>query len=260
MRRIAFLLWVVVLVLLVPSAAFAAGSFKLKSTEVQEVSGGWHIYCSLELPKAPSIAHQTMRFVFTPVVVYERSLVDGQKDPVLNRQPLQNQTPSTESLDVDFADTRGQIWKGTRFDFSLTRTKGYQAGEYEVKVRSSDGTDIGTVARLTLKGDNPVVDRRAIAFNAKEPSIKKVDTGGGGVQKAQADDTAAPVSNSDVAPSGSSTPFVPKEAYDKTPEEEVKERPKGCGCSTPGTSTHLGWLAVPALAGLGIALGRRRRR
>ena len=93
-----------VLSLAAPRTAFAAGSFKLKQGEATEVSGAWHIYVKIELPKAPPIAHQPLRFVFTKTMVYERSLVDGKSEPVVNRQALQNQNPQVESLDVDFAD------------------------------------------------------------------------------------------------------------------------------------------------------------
>ena len=102
--------------------------------------------------------HQTMKFLFTKTMVYERSLIDGKSEPVVNRTPLVNQTPSVESLEVDFADASGKIFKGTHFDFGLTRTRGYEAGEYKVEVRTSDGTTIGSTANLTLKGDNPVVE------------------------------------------------------------------------------------------------------
>src|SRR5438874_2269610 len=83
--------------------ASALGTFKLKSNEATEVSGAWHIYVTIELPKAPLTAHQTMKFNFTKTVAYERALIDGHNEPVLNRQPLQNQSASIESLDVDFA-------------------------------------------------------------------------------------------------------------------------------------------------------------
>src|SRR3954451_19830659 len=143
--------------------ARAVGTFKLKSTEASEVSGAWHVYVTLELPKAPLTAHQSMKFLFTKTVAYERALIDGHSEPVLNRQVMQNQTPSVESLDVDFADPSGKVFKGTRFDFGLTRARGYEAGEYKIEVKSSDGTSIGTPQNLILKGDNPVVDRRAMA-------------------------------------------------------------------------------------------------
>lgn len=240
----------------------AVGTFKLKSTEVNEVSGAWHIYVTIELPKAPLTAHQSMKFLFTKTMVYERSLVDNQKDPVINRQALQNQTPSVESLDVDFADPSGKIFKGTRFDFGLTRTRGYEAGEYKVEVRTSDGVTIGQTANLILKGDNPVVDRRAIAFNAKEKSIKKIEGYDAGANQAKNDEPVAANNNgpSEVTPTGTATGFVPKEGMQETDEEKIKTRPKGCGCEVPGYAgpgTALFFL-LPVL-GVG-ALARRTSR
>ncbi|MDB5213317.1 MAG: hypothetical protein JWO86_1244 [Myxococcaceae bacterium] len=240
--------------------ASALGTFKLKSTEAQEVSGAWHIYVTIELPKPPLTAHQTMKFNFTKTMAYERALIDGHNEPVLNRQALQNQTPSIESLDVDFADPSGKIFKGTRFDFGLTRNRGYEAGEYKVEVKTSDGSTVGSTATLILKGDNPVVDRRAIAFNAKESGVKKVDGGVDGPQKlAQNDDTPANNTMGEVTPTGTAQPFIAKEGLEKTPEEEIKTRPKGCGCSLPGAVDAGGLLWLAPLAGLG-AFARRLRR
>jgi hypothetical protein len=263
--------WVALLTLFVailgaPDAR-AAGSFKLNTTTVSEVSGGWHLYVTLELPRAPATAHVPVKFLFTKEVVYERALIDNHADPVLNRTVLSNQTPSVESLDVDFANSTGKIYKGTRFDFSLTRTRGYEAGEYKVQVRTSDGIDIGGTARLTLNGDNPVVDRRSMTFNAKDSSMKKVeayDAGANGPPKADtAEDT--PTQSQDVAPSGSASPFIPSSAYDKTPEEEIKTKPGGCGCEmvgrASGGSNRDRGLALASLLTLGIAFrGVRRRR
>src|SRR4051812_37847554 len=161
-RRHAFLLLALACLALVTTFARdaqAVGIFKLKSNEATEVSGAWHIYVTIELPKPPLTAHQTMKFNFTKTVAYERALIDGHNEPVLNRQPLQNQSASIESLDVDFADPSGKIFKGTRFDFGLTRNRGYEAGEYKVEVKTSDGSAVGNSATLILKGDNPVVDR-----------------------------------------------------------------------------------------------------
>jgi len=243
--------------------AHAVGTFKLKSTEANEVSQAWHIYVTVELPKPPLTAHQPMKFLFTKTVVYERSLVDGSKDPVNNRQVVNNSQPSVESLDVDFADPTGKIFKGTRFDFGLTRARGYEAGEYKVEVRTNDGVTIGTGQNLILKGDNPVVDRRSIAFNAKEPSIKKIEGYDGGAKSvAQNDDPPSggnPGGNGEVTASGTAKPFIPPEGHQKTPEEEIKTRPKGCGCDVPavGDAGVLFWL-VP-LAGIGAAVLRRRR-
>lgn len=248
------------------SDAHAAGTFKLKTTEVNEVSGAWHLYVTIELPKAPPIAHQSMKFLFTKTVAYERSLVDGHDGPVLSRQVLKDQTPSVESLDVDFADPSGKIFKGTRFDFGLTRARGYEAGEYKVEVKTSDGTPIGGSQNLTLKGDNEVVDRRAMTFNAKEKSIKKVDGYDGGASPNGAPKQDEPASsntlgNGEVTPTGTAQPFVPSEGFQKTEEEEIKTRPHGCGCSVPGSTESpfgaLVWLAP--LAAVGLVFARRRR-
>jgi MYXO-CTERM domain-containing protein len=247
------------LVTLFARDAHAVGTFKLKSTEANEVSGAWHIYVKLELPKAPLTAHQPMKFLFTKTVAYERSLVDGKSEPVLNRQVLQNQTPSVESLDVDFADPSGKIYKGTNFDFGLTRTRGYEAGEYKVEVKTSDGVTIGGPANLILKGDNEVVDRRAMAFNAKDPGVKKVAAYDAGTGPKGGDDTPAAANNmGEVTPTGTAQPFIPKEGHEKTSEEEIKTRPAGCGCAIPG-GVAPGTLGAP-LAGLGLALLLRRRR
>jgi hypothetical protein len=202
-----------------------------------------------------------MKFLFTKLVVYERALVDNQKDPVINRQPLVNQTPTVEDQDVDFADPSGKIFNRTRFDFSLTRTRGYEAGEYKVQLRTADGVDVGGPVTLTLKGDNPVVDRRSITFNAKS-SIKKVDDGtdGGAAAKNEFDDTSAGASN-EVAATGTAAPFIPPDAFNKTPEEEVKTRPAGCGCSVPGLGTNGSLLFFGApLGAVLLCLGRGRSR
>ena len=248
------------LVMMFARDAHAVGTFKLKSTEASEVSGAWHIYVTLELPKAPLTAHQSMKFLFTKTMAYERALIDGHSEPVLAKQSLQNQTPSVESLDVDFADPSGKVFKGTRFDFGLTRARGYEAGEYKIEVKTSDGTSIGSPQNLILKGDNPVVDRRAMAFNAKEPGVKKVAGYDGGTGPDTSDNGPAAANNmGEVAPSGTAQPFIPKEGYDKTSEEEIKQRPKGCGCDVPG-GTNVGTLAwLLPLAGLGLVAVRRRK-
>jgi hypothetical protein len=249
-----------------PRDAHAVGTFKLKSSEATEVSGAWHLYVTVELPKAPLTAHQAMKFIFTKTAVYERSLVDGRSEPVMNRQSLQNQTPSVESLDIDFADPSGKIWKGTRFDFGLTRARGYEAGEYKVELRTSEGTTIGQPANLVLKGDNPVVDRRAIAFNAKEKSIKKIDAYDAGGPVAKNDDPAPSNPNlngpTEVTPVGTATGFVPKEGLDETDEEKIKTRPKGCGCEVVGLPLAAGpgaafFFLVP-IVGVGLFAARRR--
>jgi len=249
-------------------SAQAAGSYQLRTTEVQEVSGGWHvIFGSITLPRAPSTAHQPMKFLFTKTMVYERALVDNSPQPVLNRTALTGQTPSVESLDVDFSDPSGKIYNRTRFDFSLTRTRGYEAGEYKLQVRTADGIDIGGAATIILKGDNPVVDRRAMTFSAKESGVKKVDNGLDAGPKGPAnasDETNSAVpNNTEVVASGTAAPFIPADAFQKTPEEEAKEHPQGCGCAVPGQessrSPRFGVLPLSVAFTLAFALARRKR-
>lgn len=259
-KLLAVLFAVIAGVVLFARPAFAAGQFKLKSTEVQEVSGAWHLYVTIELPKAPLTAHQPLKFVFTKTAVYERSLVDGRNDPVMSVQTVSDPTPAVENLDVDFADPSGKIFKGTRFDFGLTRTRGFEAGEYTVELRTSDGTTIGTKQNLKLKGENPVVDRRAIAFNAKDKAIKKVEGVDAGANQAKNDEpVAAHNMSGDVTPTGTATGFVPPEGQQETDEEKIKTRPKGCGCDVPGGFDPAAYLFVLPLAGLGAVALRRRR-
>ena len=55
-------------------------------------------------------------------------------------------------------------------------------------MKTSDGVSVGGSTTLILKGDNPVVDRRAIAFNAKDPGVKKVEAHDAGVKKDEDND------------------------------------------------------------------------
>lgn len=234
-----------------------AGSWKLKSAEVNEVAGAWHLYVNIELNQAPPMAHVPMKFIFTKLVVYERALVDNSKDPVINKVPLTGQIPATESLDVDFGDGTGKTFKGTRYDFSISRDHGFESGEYKVVLRTSDGIDVGSAQTLILKGDNPVVDRRSITFNAKDPNTKKIAAVDAGAKVAE-NNVESAVQSNEVAPVGSAPKFIPDSAYEKTPEEELKEHPKGCGCDVPGLSTSAwSWLAAPALA---LVFFARRRK
>ena len=235
--------------------AAAMGTYRIRSNEVQESGGQWHVYVRIDLPHAPSLAHTPMRFIFTEETQYERALTDNSKDPVLNRIPLQNQMPKVESLDVDFSDATGKVFKTTNFDFSLTRARGYEAGEYKMQIRTADGVDIGGSSTLILKGDNPVVDRRSMVFSAKSKDDKDKDK-----QKQVAqNDTAAMPTSTDVAPVGSAPPFVPDEGFQKTDEEQIHTKPGGCGCDVPGTTTSS--LAVAGtLLGLGLLAARRKKR
>lgn len=257
--------WLIfVLTALFVTPAWAGGSFTLRSRQVEEVSGGWHLYVTIQLPRAPTLAHQSMRFIFTQTMEYERSLVDGRKEPVRNNVPINGGSPVIENLDVNFGDARGKIFNRTRFDFSLTRDSGFTAGEYKLEVRDSNGNRIGSPTTVKLMGDNEVVDRRSITFEAKKKKIQKVDDGTGGgddKNKPPKDDapTTSPDEPDEVNPEGTAPPFVDPAAHNPTAEEEIKERPKGCGCSVPGSSP-LPLSALIGAAAIGLAFVLRRRR
>jgi hypothetical protein len=172
--RLAVLALFAVVVSLAVTADAATGTFVIKTKSVNEAGGAWRLFTKIELPKAPLTPHQSMRFNFKKTMVYERSLVDGKSEPVINRQALTGEMPTTESLDVNFGDATGKIFKGTNFDFALTRTRGYEAGEYEVELRTADNVVIGSKQNIILNVDIPVVDRRAMAFNVNDSKVKKV--------------------------------------------------------------------------------------
>ena len=234
--------------------AAAYGNYRVRSTEVQESGGQWHIYLRIDLPRPPALAHSPMKFLFTETTQYERALTDNSKDPVLNRIPLSGQMPKLESLDVDFSDATGKIFKTTNYDFSLTRARGYEAGEYKMQIRTADGQDIGGSTTIILKGDNPVVDRRSMVFTAKTKDKDKDKD----KQVAQNDTASAVPTSTEVQPVGTPPPFIPDEGFQKTKEEEIQTKPGGCGCDVPGTTTS--WLAVVGSVGLLGALASRRRR
>lgn len=266
--RLAFLALFATVVSLAVSADAATGTFVLKTKSVNETGGAWRLFTKVELPKAPLTAHQSMRFIFKKTMVYERSLVDGKSEPVINRQALTGEMPQTESLDVNFGDATGKIFKGTNFDFALTRTRGYEAGEYDVELRTADNVIIGNKEHLILNGDNPPVDRRAMAFNAKDSKVKKVEAYDAGANQASNDSNELPANapqhgggNGEVTPMGTATGFVPKEGMQETEEEKIKTKPGGCGCETVGQRSNASaLLAFLPILGLGIAAYRRRRR
>lgn len=244
--------------LLTHQTAHAAGQLKIKNTTIEEQSGAWRVIVSLiQLPKAPSLRRVPMRFIFTQTILYERSLVDGKSEPVTSRITVNNASPKQETLDVDFSDTSGKIFNQTRYDFGITRDSGYLAGEYQLRVRTSDGVDVGSPVTLILRGDNEVTDRRTMAFNAKDPKIKKVEGVDAGAKPAN--DAPAAEVQGDVAPVGTGEPFVGPGGTTETEEENIKVRKGGCGCETVGTGS-LGAPLSATLGLFGVALLAARRR
>jgi hypothetical protein len=227
--------------LVADEAHAAGGTAKLIQSESQEASGTWRVYVRIDLAKAPATPHVPMKFVFTKVAEYERTLVDGKTDPVETRTPLVNQSPTIESI-----------------DFQITRVRGYVAGEYKLSIRTSDGTEIAKDLSLTLKGKNEVVDRRAMNFTS-DPKVKKVDDGIDGGAKAAAPTGPAAGGNGDVEAVGDAPPFIPDSARVETEEEHGKVKPNsGCGCDIATDASYApGLFAVIPFA---MAAWRRSRR
>ena len=259
--------------LLVPATALAAGNFTIKTTEVTESSGEWHVKVRIDLPRAPGMMHTPMRFTFSKEAVDERAIMSKGAEPVHHRMVQDIPAKQIQSMDVDFADASGKVFKSTYFEFDLRRDGGYfEAGEYLVTLSGPDG-DVGGSQKLTLKGDNPPVYRGAMDFTAdpkagKKKGVKMEDVSSGldgGAKVASNDDPGgAAVPSGDVAPEGNGGSLIPDSAYNKTAEEEgVKGHPSGCGCVVAGAADHgvAGVAGALGLAlGVGIALGRRSRR
>jgi hypothetical protein len=279
-REVAFAALITAALVLFAGTAGAAGpgQFTLKTPSVDEKNGEWHIKVRIDMSRPPSMMHTPMRFTFSKEVVDERAIMSKGAEPEHHRQVIDTPPKQIVSMDVDFADASGKIFKSTLFEFDLQRNKGYfEAGEYTCALAGPDG-DVGSAQKLILKGDNPPVYRGAMDFAAtdkpgkggkKGVAIQAVSSGldGGSNAKGGGDDdtpsSAAPMST-DVAPVGNAPSMIPESASNKTPEEEaLKDHPKGCGCVAAGLGSSFGGTTLPALAvpAIGLAaLGLVRRR
>lgn len=250
-RRIAWLLCLAVLGL--AGSAAAQGRVVWKRTKLDEIDKAWKLALEVHLNRAPDVAHVPIRFSFTPTVYFERALVDGRKEPVIRQLPLEHQQPIIESQDVGFMDPRSaKTVSRTRFTFQITRDRGFEAGQYQVKVTDvRSGKDLAGGTTLTLNGENEVIDRRSVVFDEKPKKDEKPKT----------EEAAAPTEN-ELSPEddafwagGSRAPE--EKTAPLPPPAHLQDRP-GCGCrmASPEGSAAAG-LALGALA---LALAARRRR
>jgi hypothetical protein len=266
-RQVIPVLASLLVLLLAPARALAAGCFSVKTTEVTERQGEWHVKVRIDMTQAPGMMHIPMRFTFSKEAVDERAVMTKGADPVHQRRVQDVPAKQIQSMDVDFADASGKVFKSTYFEFDLRRDGGYfEAGEYLVALSGPDG-DIGGSQKLTLKGDNPPVYRGSMDFSEpkgakKGPKIQSVDNGLDGGAKVAANDDSSGASgpSGGVQAVGNGGSMVPASAFNKTAEEEaVSDHPKGCGCVAAGLNA--GGLAggAAALLGLGLVVARRRR-
>jgi MYXO-CTERM domain-containing protein len=258
---VAFALFAV-FALLAPRPALAAGTVSVANLSPQENDGRWKLQMTINYGSLPHLNHIPMLFIFTPTVLYERTLTDQSPErPIINKIPLQNQQAINESMDVGFADASGKTFAITKFDFVIRRDRGFEAGEYKLEIkRAGDMTRVGNVMTLKLLGDNPVVDRRAIVFAGEKKKEKKAE--GTDAAKTSGDaekkDESAPAEATGDAPA--EDPAASGDGSESGAEPPpVEPKQGGCGCRVgPERASPLGILALALGAGLlGVRLRRR---
>jgi MYXO-CTERM domain-containing protein len=245
--------------------AWAAGSITYSKTRIQESNGGWNLQMTIVYGGTPKIGHVPLRFTFTPVAYFESYLDDKHGDKPQRRTiPLTGQTPINESVDVGFSDPRGKIFDRTRFDFTISRSHNFAAGEYDVVVHRGDGAQVGGKQKLILEGENPVIDRRAISF--VDSSKKKDNTpvtsataAPASTESAAAESTPEAATDSTAEPASSASP-PSEESPDPTAAAKVPPGgSKGCGCRVTGeTTSSSGALLTLGLVGVTFLRVRRR--
>ncbi|WP_437331978.1 hypothetical protein [Sorangium sp. So ce394] len=242
------------------TAAHAAGTVTIADRSPKEDDGRWKLKMTINYGGTPHLSHIPMLFSFTPTVHYERALTDQSPEkPILNRIPLQNQQSINESMDVGFSDGSGKVFSITKFDFVLRRDRGFEAGEYELVIkRASDGVQMGQKQKITLQGENEIIDRRAIVFTGekkkKDKAADKPDAEKSGeTEKAQGSE-GEPASEPTEAEAPSAAELPPDEA---PPPVEPKQGGCGCRLSPEEAATPL---ALPLVAlGAAAAVARRNR-
>lgn len=266
-----FRLWLAlasaVLVSLFASVGYSAGSVKWGETRIKErADGSWKVKLTITLPRRPDVGIVPMRFSFQPTAYYERAKVDG--DRIVERTvPLRYQSPKVESMPVGFQNPRnGKTLRRTRFSFHLTRDSGFEAGEYKVTLtNATTGQKVGSPVTIRLRGENDVIDRRTISFEAEKPKskpAKKLTDVQEGVFRTEGGETIDEPSDVDEAaeePAGSRQ--TDPSAAPALGPQPVMEKPGACGCRVAGSSRSFGALGGLGAIGLvALALLRSRRR
>lgn len=241
------------LLIVSPQKAFAVGTVSLQTNSPEEINGKWKLIFTINYGSKPDVAYVPMIFSFTPTMLYERSLTDQSPEkPIITRLPLKGQQAINESMDVGFSNPSGGVFSTTKFDFVIRRDKGFEAGEYDLKItRASDGAQMGSTIKLKLTGDNPIVDRRAIVFageKKKKTEEKKEEA------KTEEKGEGGSAASGESTPEASGTSETPTEA---PPAEPPKQG--GCGCVVVGASSDTPMALSLALTALGVVFARRRR-
>jgi len=263
LRYLFFLAATVLAAITLASPAVAFGTFTLKSNAVDEVDGRWKFDVEVDYGSKPHLGHVPFDFVFVQKVYYEYSIIDSDKEPVVRPKPMHNQTPQREQMDITFSDARGELWQRTKFSFSLRRDREFAAGEYTLTVRrTSDGAILGREMRITLKGQNELIDRRAIVFageSRKKPEANSAAASGEGSKPAQA--SAATDDGDSAAASSRREDDLDGDEPNGPPAVDRKAKGAGCGCRTVSgdRSGSLAPLLGVLLVGVGVRSRRRLR-
>jgi MYXO-CTERM domain-containing protein len=238
---------------LLSASAVAQKRVVWKQTKIQETDTSWKVAIEVYLDRVPDVPHRPVRFSFTPIANFERSLGAGRTEPMPRQLPLSNQQPIIESVDIGFLDPgTGKSAKRTRFSFHVTRDRGFEAGSYVVIVTDArSAREFGGKTTLTLDGENEVIDRRSMVFDDK-PKAKK-----DGPPKAEESRERELTPDDPGYWAGG-----PKQSEEKTaplpPPAHMQERP-GCGCRIQGPTPAAPAWGFAALA-LGLLVRRGRRR
>lgn len=258
-RGFALALFLLLGVLATSSPAWARGTVQVLNNPAQESSGAWKLKFKIDYGSVPDLATVPMTLEFTPKAIYERSLTDESGDkPIERRVPITNGTAINVPVDVSFSNVQGQKFRVTKFSIKLRRDNDFEAGEYELVVKTRRGR-MGRPILLKLQGKNKVINRKSIEFTAK-PKPKK-EGSGDAADEAPVDE--GPVASEDMGPDLSDIPDISDEeaeaalAQDAPPPVEPKQG--GCGCEVVGTPVPGRWGALLALT-LGAAVSLRRRR
>lgn len=250
----------VALTAIAPRPALAAGTVTIANLSPQEDDGRWKLQMTINYGSVPHLNHIPMLFIFTPTVLYERTLTDQSPErPIINKIPLQNQQAINESMDVGFADASGKTFAITKFSFVLRRDRGFEAGEYKLEIkRAGDMVRVGNVMTLKLLGDNPVVDRRAIVFAGEKKKEKKAEPPDTAKTSAEAGDkTEEPAAASDAPAEDPAASTDGTESGAEPPPVAPKQG--GCGCRVgPESASPFGILAL-AIGAVLLAIRLRQR-
>lgn len=230
---------VVVAAVFVAAPANAATAFSIEKKDIAESGGTWSLGMRIGLAKAPQTPRVPMSLYISKTQEFRRLLEDGHADPVTRASDIRPAKTSIESVDVDFAGPKGEIFKDTNFSYRLSRSAGYVAGVYSVQLKTPEGTNVGGAVTITLRGDNPIEDVRTMTFGPKKeeaPSAKPRT------------DFAIP--QNEVRADGTPPPFISDEARTPTEEENIKVKPRsGCGCDSAKAPTrNFVWALLPLAA------------